>query len=94
MLLLLPFTLLFTVVLPLLRMLVALPFAVARSLFSDTRWIEAETRWPVEETIRWRTTAARAAGAADDVVAALAHGHEVVVAGAVREWATEPRDFR
>jgi hypothetical protein len=61
--LLLPFAVIYCVAVALFTLLVALPFALVLSLFSRTRWIEAETRWPAPILVRWRTTAAHAEAA-------------------------------
>jgi hypothetical protein len=93
-LLLLPFAVLSWIVFPLLAVLVALPFALVRSLFLRTRWIEAETRGPSPIRIRWRTTAERAAEAADEIAAALSRGYDVKVADAELVSMTEPPGLR
>jgi len=56
----LPLALVYWLVMPLLALLVALPFTLVRSVFSRRRWIEAETRGPAPILVRWRTTSARA----------------------------------
>jgi hypothetical protein len=92
-LLLLPLAVLYWIVIPLLAVLVALPFALVRSLFSRTRWIEAETRWPAPILVRWRTTAALADTAVVEIANALSRGYDVKVKDAELESMTEPPGF-
>jgi hypothetical protein len=75
-------------------LLVALPFTIVRSLFSSTRWIEAETRWPAPILVRWRTTAPRAGTAVAEIAEALSRGYDVKVKDAKLESMTEPPGFR
>jgi hypothetical protein len=86
--LLLPFAILSWFVFPLLALLVALPFALVRSLFSRRRWIEAETSRPTPELVRWRTSAARAEAAANEIASALSTGYDAKVADAELESMT------
>ena len=89
-LLLIPLALLYWFVIPLLAVVFALPFALIRSVFSTTRWIEAATRWPAPVLIRWRTTATDAEGACDEITAALSRGYDVKVEHAELVHMTEP----
>jgi hypothetical protein len=92
-LLLLPLALVYWLVIPLLALLVALPFTLVRSLFSRRRWIEAEARWPAPILVRWRTTSARAEKAVGEIAEALARGYDVKVKDAELESMTEPSGF-
>ena len=69
---------LFWLVIPLLKVIVALPVCLARSLFSSSRWVEATTRWPSEIVIVWRTTSRHAAQVAREVAERLPRGYEHV----------------
>ena len=89
-----PFVVIYWIVIPLLALVVALPFAVVRSFFSRTRWIEAETRWPAPILVRWHTTAARAETAVAEIADALSRGYDVKVKDAELESMTEPPGFR
>jgi hypothetical protein len=62
--------------LPLARMLVELPVAMLGSVGSDSRWIEARTTWPAENTILWRVDRECAAAAADHIATHLRAGYE------------------
>jgi hypothetical protein len=93
-LLLLPLALVYWLVNPLLALLVALPFALVRSLFSRRRWIEAEARFPAPILVRWRTTSARAEKAVGEIADALSRGYDVKVKDAELESMTEPPGFR
>ena len=93
-LLLLPLAVVYWVVVPLVALLVALPFTLVRSLVSERRWIEAETRWPAPILVRWRTTAARAETAAAEIADALSRGYDVKVKDAELESMTEPPGLR
>jgi len=93
-LLLLPLALVYWLVIPLLALLVALPFTLVRSLFSRRRWIEAEARWPAPILVRWRTTSALAEKAVGEIAQALARGYDVKVKDAELESMTEPSGFR
>jgi hypothetical protein len=93
-LLLLPFAVVYWVAVALFTLLVALPFALVLSLFSRTRWIEAETRWPAPILVRWRTTAARAEAAVEEIAEALSRGYDVKVEDAELEAITESPGFR
>jgi hypothetical protein len=75
---------------PLAIMLVELPAAVARSLFSSDRWIEATCRWPSELSILWRTSKEHARAAADEVARQLGEGYELKPEGAVFVSMTKP----
>jgi hypothetical protein len=66
---------LFWFVLPLARVLVELPVALARS-FSRTRWVEAVCRSPAEITIAWRTRREHAEAVARHVARQLTHGYD------------------
>jgi hypothetical protein len=63
------------VVLPLLVFLLELPLAVAWSLFTSERWVEAVCRWPSEIRITWRTTSADAENVVDEVARQLELGY-------------------
>ena len=93
-LLLLPLALVYWLVIPLLALLVALPFTLVRSLFSRRRWIEAETGGPTPILVRWRTTAARAEKAVGEIADALSRGYDVKVKNAELESMTESSGFR
>ena len=93
-LLLLPLAVVYWVVVPLIALLVALPFTLLRSLFSARRWIEAETRWPAPILVRWRTTATRAETAVAEIADALSRGYDVKVKDAELDSMTEPPGFR
>jgi hypothetical protein len=67
---------LFWFVLPLVWLLVQLPIAVLRPVFSTTRWIEAVSPWPSEMKIIWRTTKADAAAGAEHMARKLEQGYE------------------
>jgi hypothetical protein len=88
-LLLLPFAVVSWLVLPLLALLAALPFAFLRGVLSRRRWIEAETSRPTPELVRWRTTADRAQTAAAEIASALANGYDAKVADAELESITD-----
>lgn len=92
--LLLPLAVVYWVLIPLLALLVVLPFTIVRSLFSKSRWIEAETRWPAPILVRWRTTAAGAETAVAEIADALSRGYYVKVKDAELESMTEPPGFR
>jgi hypothetical protein len=62
-------------VVPLFGPIVELPIAIARGLCSGRRRIHADTHWPNEVRIAWRTDRRDAQAAADHVVARLAHGY-------------------
>lgn len=66
---------LFWLVLPLIRVIVFVPFEFVASAFSSTRWIEAESHWPSELKMVWKTSRARAAAAADQIATALSQGY-------------------
>lgn len=68
--------LIFWFLVPLAIAVVEFPSAVARSLFSDTRWVEARCADPSELTILWRTVRARADEVADHVARRLPLGYE------------------
>lgn len=67
---------LFWLVFPLIRAVVLLPIAVARSLFSSTRWVEAVCRDPAEIKIVWRTQQTTAAQVAQAIASRLSRGYE------------------
>jgi len=90
----LPLAVVYWVVIPLIALLVALPFTLVRSLFSKRRWIEAETRGPAPLLVCWRTTAARAETAVAEIADALSRGYDVKVKDAELESMTEPPGFR
>jgi hypothetical protein len=84
----------FWLVVPLARVLVELPFAVGRSLFSRTRWVEATCADPAEIRIVWRTSRDQAEAVASHVIRQLAKGYaDLVPAGVVRESMTKPPGF-
>jgi hypothetical protein len=86
------------IVLPLIRVLLLLPFAALRAVWSRDRWIEGTCHWPSEITIRWKTTSDRAEDAVDLLSQRLTHGYEGLthgyegldVDGAERESMTRP----
>ena len=90
----LPLAVVYWIVIPLVALLVALPFTLVRSLFSKRRWIEAETRWPAPILVRWRTTAAHVETAVAEIADALSRGYDVKVRDAELESMTEPPGFR
>jgi hypothetical protein len=49
---------------------------VVRSLFSSTRWVEAECRDPAEIKMLWRTHRAAAGQVADEITRRLGRGYE------------------
>lgn len=65
-------------VVPLLTFVAELPVAVARSLVSRTRWVEAVCPWPAYIRVTWKATAKNARAARDHVVEHLARGYENV----------------
>jgi hypothetical protein len=70
----LPFTML---LIPLAIAVVELPVAVARSIGSDTRWVEAATHFPREERLLWRTTRADVTTVYASVASMLASGERL-----------------
>ena len=72
----------FWFVLPLVRGIVLLPFALLRPLFSSTRWVEAVCLGPPRREIVWRTTRADSRRAAAEIAARLKDGHALEVPGA------------
>ena len=60
--------------LPLLRMLVTMPFTLMRSSRSSRRRIEALTFWPHEERYVWETDAADVELVVAEIAAGLEHG--------------------
>ncbi len=81
----------FWFIIPLLRVLAALPLALARSVFSSTRWVEAECRWPSEIRIRWETTRDRAHEIAREIAGRLPSGYsDLTPAGATLVSMTRP----
>jgi hypothetical protein len=84
----------FWLVVPLLRVVAALPLAVGRSFFSSTRWVEAECREPSELRIVWRTSRDRAEHVAEHVALRLEAGYaDLAPPDAVREEMTRPPGF-
>jgi hypothetical protein len=77
-LLLLPLALVYWLVIPLLALLVAVPFTLVRS--------------PI--LVRWRTTSARVDKAVGEIADALSRGYDVKVKEAELESMTEPSGFR
>jgi hypothetical protein len=53
-----------------------LAIALARSLFSSTRWVEAVCRDPAEIRIVWQTHQTAAAQVAQDIARRLSRGYE------------------
>jgi hypothetical protein len=81
----------FWIILPLVWVLVQIPVAALRSLFSTTRWVEAVSTWPNELKLIWKTEKGRAAAVADHVAAKLAHGYEdLTPPGAEFVYMSEP----
>ena len=68
--------LIFWFLVPLAIAIVEFPAAVARALFSQTRWVEARCTDPSESIVLWRTTRARADAVAEHVAARLPLGYE------------------
>ena len=65
-------------IVPFLVLLVELPVAAARALFSDTRWIEAAREGQPPDRMTWRTDAAHALEVADQVARQLELGYDRV----------------
>jgi hypothetical protein len=84
----------FWFVIPLLRVLAALPLALARGLVTTTRWVEAECRWPSEIRIRWQTSRERATEVAAEITRRLGAGYsDLTPGGASLVSMTEPPGF-
>jgi hypothetical protein len=58
------------------RVLLLLPVALLRPLFSSTRWVVAFSIWPNEMKLIWKTRRGEADAVADHVVSKLAKGYE------------------
>jgi hypothetical protein len=67
---------LFWLVLPFLWVVVQLPVVVLRPLFSPIRWVEAESSWPSELKLIWKTRRGEAAALAEHVARTLPQGYE------------------
>jgi hypothetical protein len=67
---------LYWLILPLAWVVVQLPVAAARPLFSPVRWVEAESTWPSEMKLIWKTRKGEATPVADHVAAMLPRGFE------------------
>jgi hypothetical protein len=67
-----------------------------RSIGSDTRWIEARTRWPAENVILWRVVdRSNAPAVADHIAAHLTNGYDdLTPAGAEIAAMTPPPGFK
>lgn len=72
-----------TILLPLFRILVLLPFAVAKGRRSRAIRIEAVNPFPVREVLLWTTTDGQVEGVLDEIVAGLAEGKVIQPVGAV-----------
>jgi hypothetical protein len=67
-------SLIYDLLIPLLRMLVTAPFALMRSSRSSRRRIEALTLWPHEERYVWETDAANVERVVEEVATGLSRG--------------------
>ncbi len=86
---------LFWFVLPLLWVLVQLPALLVWSTMSRVRWVYANSRWPAELTLIWKTTRHDAHAVADEVAERLRRGYEdVTPAGAELVFMTPPAALR
>ena len=63
-------------ILPLAWVLAQLPVAAVRPLFSSVRWVEAESTWPSELKLIWKSRKGEADLVAEHVAAKLAEGYE------------------
>jgi hypothetical protein len=65
-------------IVPLLVIVVEMPIAAVRALFSDTRWIEATREGQPPDRMTWQTDAANASEVADQVARQLELGYDRV----------------
>lgn len=69
------------VLLPIARIVVRAPFALARSRMSDRWSIEAVCWWPSEQRLVWSVSAADRDRVTDEITNALRDGHWVTPVG-------------
>ena len=72
-----------SILLPLLRFVLVLPFAVVKGRRSRAVRIEAVTAFPVREVLLWTTTDGQVDGVLDEIAAGLAEGKVARPVGAV-----------
>ena len=82
----------FWLLIPLARVLLELPLAVGRGLFSPTRWVEARSVWPSEMSLVWRTSDEHSREVVEKILEELPKGYGSLgdIDGAVFESMTEP----
>ena len=84
----------FWFIVPLLRAVASLPFALARPLFLTTRWVEAESRGHGPVVITWETTREHATTVALEIATRLERGYENITPPNARLISmTEPPGF-
>ena len=85
---------LFTVVLPLVAVLLLLPIAGVRALVSPVRWVVAYSSWPSQIKLIWKTHKDDAAAVAEYVATKLPEGYGgLTPPGAERVYMTRPAGF-
>jgi hypothetical protein len=82
---------LFWLILPLVLVLIQMPAAAVRPLFSPVRWVEADSVWPSELKMIWKSRKDDAGRVAAHVAAKLAEGYDgLTPAGAEFVFMTKP----
>jgi len=79
-----------SILVPLLRFVFVVPFAVLKARRSRSVWIEAMCFYPEPETRTWSTTAEQVESSLDEIVVGLQEGKVVQPKGAVYLGSREP----
>lgn len=79
-----------SILVPLLRFVFVMPFAVIKGRRSKSAWIEAMCFYPEPETRTWTTTTDQVESVLDEIVRGLQEGKVVQPKGAVYEGSEQP----